>query len=82
MPQLKPAISARNAVRSVPHLPAAAAAVTALILSLLSAAPTACAKSQPPMVGVTGVARPWRDVQLSFSRAGRIDKIFVYRGQA
>ena len=81
MPQLKPAISAPNAAKSAPHLPAAAAAVTTLILSLLLAAPTACAKTQPPMVGVTGVARPWRDVQLSFSRAGRIEKIFVHRGQ-
>jgi hypothetical protein len=41
-----------------------------LMLSLLLGALPARAVRRPAVVSVTGVARPWRDVQLSFSRAG------------
>ena len=75
MPQLNPAIVSRNVMIS-PMPASAAAAAMILMLSLLLSALPARAARRPAVVSVTGVARPWRDVQLSFSRAGRIDKIF------
>ena len=35
----------------------------------------------PPIESYSAVAQPWRDVDLSFSRPGRVVKILVHRGQ-
>ena len=50
-----------------------------VILLALMATPAVYASS--PAVSYSAVAQPWRDVDLSFSRPGRIIKILVHRGQ-
>ncbi|NNM85707.1 MAG: HlyD family efflux transporter periplasmic adaptor subunit [Phycisphaerales bacterium] len=63
------------------RLPALAGLVGVLAVSITAGA---AARPLPAAaggaVGVSAVAQPWRDVNLSFSRAGRIEKIMVHRG--
>ncbi len=64
------------------RLPALVGLVAVLVVSITNGAPTpALIPPGRAVVSVSAVAEPWRDVNLSFSRAGRIEKILVHRGQ-
>ncbi|NNM85812.1 MAG: biotin/lipoyl-binding protein [Phycisphaerales bacterium] len=61
---------------------ALAGLVAALAVSITAGAAAApLPAAGGAVVSVSAVAQPWRDVHLSLSRAGRIEKILVHRGQ-
>ena len=49
-------------------------------VALLAVSP-AIAEPTPMAISYPAVAKPWRDVKLSFSRPGRVVKILIHRGQ-